>query len=133
MIIYVTRKKASNHKDLAKEKIEIPKPETVEELLIYLTTFEYNKQYDVNEIVRLEKKEIDNQATLGRVSFGRVHNEAQDSLKKAIEIMAQDFIDQLFRVYINKKEYMTLEEKVEVNEYDEVTIIRFVMLAGRLW
>ena len=133
MIIYVTRKKASNHKELAKEKIEIPKPETVEELLIYLTTFEYNKHYDANEITRLEKKEIDNQATLGRVSFGRVHNEAQDSLKKAIEIMAQDFIDQLFRVYINKKEYTTLEEKVEVNEYDEVTIIRFVMLAGRLW
>jgi len=133
MIIYVTRKKASNHKELAKEEVEIPKPKTVEELLIYLTTCEYNKQYNTKEVVALEKEEISNQATLGRVSFGRVYNEEKDSLKEAIEIMMQDFKDQLFRVYIKRNECISLEDKIEVNEYDEITIIRFVMLAGRLW
>ena len=54
-------------------------------------------------------------------------------MDKALEVMVQDFLDGLFRVFINGEEYKALDEKLKLQGENEVVFIRFVMMAGRLW
>jgi len=133
MEICVVRKKAASLKELAREIIDVPVVKTIQELLMVISTFEYDKQYRTRHLVVLKEEEIKAQSNLGRISFERLFNENKDSLEKSVEIMVQDFQDGLFRVYINQKEYTKLTDEISMNFHDEVVFIRLVMLAGRLW
>ena len=133
MEICVVRKKAASLKELAREIIDVPVVKTIQELLMVISTFEYDKQYRTRHLVALKEEEIKAQSNLGRISFERLFNENKDSLEKSVEIMVQDFQDGLFRVYINQKEYTKLTDEISMNFHDEVVFIRLVMLAGRLW
>ena len=54
-------------------------------------------------------------------------------IKAAVQVMLQDFEDGLFRVYLNGEECLDLKGKLAVKDEDEVVLLRFVMLAGRMW
>lgn len=128
MLIKLVKKKASL-KEIGHELIEIGDVTTLKELLIELTKHEYNKQY---QGCILKQDEIEAKAKLGKVT-STLYNDHKISFVQAVEIMIQDYIDGLFVVYLNGKECRKLDEKLVFGKDNEVVLIRFVMLAGRLW
>ena len=48
-------------------------------------------------------------------------------------LLEQDFSDGLFRVFFNGEEYTNLTDVLDVQEENELVIIRLIMMAGRLW
>ena len=133
MIIQVVKKKASSHKDLGHEQIEIEAAATLKELLIAISKYEYNKLYQDDRVRILLQKEIEGLAKAGKVHFSTMYNDAKKEFDQIARIMLEDFQDGLFHVYLNKQECLQLDEPLEINDGDEVVLIRLVMLAGRLW
>jgi len=65
--------------------------------------------------------------------FFASYEENMGDIETAIRVMRQDFEDGLFRVYLNGKECLELKGRLEIKDEDEVVLLRFVMLAGRMW
>ena len=111
MIVKVKKRKAGSYRDLSFEEYDIKQVNSLEELLIQVTSMELMKERE-NE---------------------KLYNRQVYSMEKAVEIMKQDFEDGLFRVFFNQREYVSLEEVLEWQEENELVFIRLVMMAGRLW
>lgn len=111
MIVKVKKRKAGSYRDLTYEEYQIDKVKTVEELLI--------------EILKIELKNAREKENS--------YNSNVYSLEKAVHVMKQDYLDGLFRVFFNQKEYNVLEDEIEWQEENELVFIKLVMLAGRLW
>lgn len=144
MRLNVIRKKASSLRELGREPLEIPDVSTLEGLLTEMTAAEFRRRGQGNgkecrggslDCAQrpLPKQEIGQQAALGRVRFSGSDQENMGDQEKAVQVMLQDFQDGLFRVYLNGKECLALEEELDVRDGDEVVLIRLVMLAGRMW
>lgn len=132
MKVKIIKKKASSLRELGSESVTIKDAETLSELLIEISRYEYMRQNNLQEHVLL-KSEIEDLAQMGKVTFGDKYNNNVIAFEKTIETMMQDFADGLFRVFFNERECMELDEKLELKEENEVVLIRLVMLAGRLW
>jgi len=133
MKIKIVKRKASSYKELGHEVIEIENVKTLKDLLVYIVNHEYSKQHSTHEIELFTDEKMTSMSKSGKLTFGCLYNEEKDGLEKAIRVMLQDFQDGLFRVYIRQKEYIDLDQKLSLQENDEVVLIRFVMMAGRLW
>ena len=133
MQIKIIKRKASSYKELGHEIIEIHEVETLKELLVFLTIHEFSKQHDKHSKKLITNKQAQEYAKTGKITFGILYNEEKGHLDKAIQVMLQDFKDGLFRVYIDQKEYSDLNQKIELQDQTEIVLLRFVMLAGRLW
>lgn len=133
MKLNIIKKKAASLREIGRETVEIPKASTLKELLYSLTEIEFQKQHQTRNVDVLDAQSVQSQAELGRVSFGERYNQERGDLEKAVQVMLQDFEDGLFRVYVNQDEYTCLEEPLKLQEGDEITLIRLVMLAGRMW
>jgi len=81
----------------------------------------------------LTEAEIVDQATVGKVGFGRLYSKKKADPGKAVETALQGFEDGLFRVLVEEKEAAALDSPVEICEGDTLTFIRLTFLAGRLW
>ena len=134
MKLNIIRKKASSLKELGRELTEISAVSTLEELLTELVLVEFQNRRESKEGRQtLFAEEIEEQADLGRVRFPVSYQENMGTERKAVQVMLQDFKDGLFRVYINGEECVELKEKIEVKDGDEIVLLRFIMLAGRMW
>ena len=144
MRLNVIRKKASSLRELGREELELPAVSTLEGLLTEMTVLEFRRRSRSNvgghqdgDAVSvqdtLSREEIGQQAALGRVRFSGSYQENMGDLETAVQVMLQDFKDGLFRVYLNGKKCLDLEEKLDIRDGDEVVLIRLVMLAGRMW
>lgn len=133
MKLNIVKKKAASLRELGRETVEISEVSTLKELLNSLTAIEFQKQHQIQAAEVLDADDIQYQARLGRVSFGGHYNQERGNLEKAAQVMLQDFEDGLFRVYINQEECTDLEEPLKLRDGDEITFIRLVMLAGRMW
>lgn len=132
MKVKIIKKKASSLRELGCESVTIKDVETLSELLIEISRYEYMRQNNLQEHVLL-KSEIEDLAQMGKVTFGDKYNNNVIAFEKTIETMMQDFADGLFRVFFNGRECLELDEMLELKEENEVVLIRLVMLAGRLW
>lgn len=111
MVVKVKKRKAGSYRDLTYEEYQIDKVETLEKLL--------------EEVLKIElRKAKENE---------KLYESTVYSFEKAVNIMKQDYIDGLFRVFFNQKECKHLEEKIDWQEENELVFIKLVMLAGRLW
>lgn len=134
MKLQVVRKKASSLRELGREPVEIPAVSTLEELLTELVISEFRKRQEQKDTEQtLTEEEIRQQGHLGRVRFQESYQENMGDIKAAVQVMLQDFEDGLFRVYLNGEECLDLKGKLAVKDEDEVVLLRFVMLAGRMW
>lgn len=94
----------------------------------------YNKKsIDPDMVDYLLSEEIKTKGRLGRISFGRRYNEKKAKMDDAIENALLSFEDGLYRVFINDNEIESLDDDIVLKDEDELTFIRLVMLAGRLW
>ena len=81
----------------------------------------------------LTEAEIVDQATVGKVGFGRLYSDQTADPDKAVETALQGFEDGLFRVLVEEKEASELDVPLDIHEGDTLTFIRLTFLAGRLW
>lgn len=139
MKVYVKLKTAGKRKPvLDKVSYEIPEGiSNLEELLSVFVRIEvekYNRKgTDIQLIPFLTAEEISEQASVGKVGFGRIYSEKKADEKKAFQNAIQCYKDGLVRVFLNDGELTDLKEPVRVKEEDCITFIRLTFLAGRLW
>lgn len=81
----------------------------------------------------LSSEEIERKAEAGKVDFGIHYNSRFVSIDKAKENARQCFLDGLIVVFIDGNRYENLEDIIALNEGSEVTFVKMVFLAGRMW
>ncbi|RXZ79803.1 hypothetical protein EBB07_21460 [Paenibacillaceae bacterium] len=92
-----------------------------------------NKELETPLVPYLTQTEISEQGEAGKVGFGTLYHEGKADARQAVETAITAFEDGLYKVFINETELTSLDEPLEIKDQDEVALIRFTMLAGRLW
>ncbi len=139
MRIYIQMKAAGKRKPVL-DNVPYELPEEIGTLRDFLSALvkieveRYNqKGTDVQVVPYLTKEEVEDQASLGKVGFGRIYSDKKADPAKAVENALQCFEDGLIRVFQNDQERKSLEEPLYPKEGDRFTLIRLTFLAGRLW
>ena len=139
MKIYASVKSVGKRRPvLEKVPYEIPdNVKSVKEFIAEIVRSEvekYNaKGTDMQIIPFLTKEELEDQAEIGKVGFGRIYSDKKADLQKAIENALQCYEDGLVRIFQNEEELGGLEDEVIIGEEDCFTFMKFVFLAGRMW
>ena len=139
MKIYVNIKQIGKRKNkIDKKEYEIKgKIETVKDLLIEFVTInvkEFNEGFTENDVVPyLTDEKINDLSDAGKFSFGVDYNGKKQDLEKAIENALQSYEDGIYRVFVNGEELGKINDKLDLQENDELTFVRLTMLAGRMW
>ena len=139
MTIYIQVKSVGKRRPiLAKAEYYIPNNITTLRALISAivqTEVEtYNARGLENMLVPfLLESEIQEQATSGKVGFGRLYSAVKANPTEAVATALQGFEDGLFKVVLNETELTELDAPIVINENDMLTFVRLTFLAGRLW
>ena len=139
MKIYVNIKQIGKRKNrIDKKEYEIKgKIETVKDLLIEFVTInvkEFNEGLTENDVVPyLTDEKINDLSDAGKISFGVDYNGKEQDLEKAVENALQSYEDGIYRVFVNNEEIGKINDKMDLQENDELTFVRLTMLAGRMW
>lgn len=139
MKIYVNIKQIGKRKNkIDKKEYEIKgKIETVKDLLREFVTInvkEFNEGLTENDVVPyLTDEKINDLSDAGKISFGVDYNGKEQDLEKAIESALQSYEDEIYRVFVNDEELGKINDKLDLQENDELTFVRLTMLAGRMW
>lgn len=111
--------------------------QTIRDLLTETVTImvsEYTKRMDQGERLSvLTKKEIDDKSTSGKIAFGINYGKNRPDLEKSIQAAWECFEDGIVVLFINGEQVEELETSVSLQEGDELTFVRMVPLAGRMW
>lgn len=133
-------KSLAKRKDfLTKKEIHLENsPMTLRGLLTELVSvqvqeFNATTQTDTNLVSFLTNEEIEQQVHAGKVGFGTKYNDQKAEQQTAVRVAIQAFEDGLYRVFINEKETLDLDERLGLQEDDQLTFIKLTMLAGRKW
>ena len=123
---------------LGEVSIEISETvKTLRELLTELVKIEverYNqKGVDTQLIPFLSKEELEEQAAVGKVGFGRIYSDKKANVSKAVENALACFEDGLVRVFCGEQELEELDGEIQLKEGDTLTFIRLTFLTGRMW
>lgn len=139
MKIYVNIKQIGKRKNkIDRKEYEIKgKIETVKDLLREFVTInvkEFNEGLTENDVVPyLTDEKINDLSDAGKFSFGVDYNGKKQDLEKAIENALQSYEDGIYRVFVNGEELGKINDKLDLQENDELTFVRLTMLAGRMW
>ena len=115
-------------------------PDSVKSLRLLLTALfeseveKYNsKGTEVQLVPYLTEREIDEHASVGKVSFGRLFSDRKADPQKAVANALQCWEDGLVRVFMNEAELTELDASIDIPSNAEFTFIRLAFLAGRMW
>ncbi len=139
MNIYVNVKALGKRKDiLEKSPYTIPDNITsLRQLLCAIVQKEVDsfnlKKTDIQLTPFLTKEEIENQAIVGKVSFGEILSDKKVNEKKAAANAVQCFEDGLVRIIMNGAELTQLDESLTIPDEAVFTFIRLTFLAGSMW
>lgn len=115
----------------------LPSPRTLRELIAGLVEWNIRglleKQQQVALVPYLTAEEVQEQAEIGKVGFGAVYNDGVPDVQQAVDTAILAFEDGLYRVFVCEREIGELDEPLALKEDDEIVLILFTMLAGRLW
>ena len=110
---------------------------TLRELLTELVKIEverYNqKGVDTQLIPFLSKEELEEQAAVGKVGFGRIYSDKKANVSKTVENALACYEDGLVRVFCGEQELEELDGEIQLKEGDTLTFIRLTFLTGRMW
>lgn len=139
MKVYVSVKQiAKKDSFIKKQAIEVSDQiQTLRDLIIDIVSLNvknYNKkQTDSQWVDYLLDETIMKNVSVGKVGFGFHFNEKKAKEKQAIETAVLAFQDGIYRVFINEDEKTNLDELLNLKGEDNITFVRLLMLAGRLW
>jgi hypothetical protein len=139
MRIYFTVKSVGKRKPFLtkKEFILSSAPTTLRELITEIVAHhvrEYNERAEESQLIAfLTEEEISTKATQGKVGFGSKYDDRQANEEASIQTALLAFEDGLYRVFLREEEVSELSSKIDIQDGDDITFIKFTMLAGRLW
>ena len=115
-------------------------PSTVRELILAVVEAgvrDYNdklKDGDLQEVLRcLTRQEIEDKAETGKVAFGVLYGAKEADLKEACDNAIQCFEDGIYRIFLDDRPLLDLEEDIGGETDGMFTFVRLTMLSGRMW
>ena len=110
---------------------------TAEELIEGAVSYcvdEYNARRESSELLKILSPEaIGDMASVGKVSFGINYGTKDADKEKAIADAKEAFADGIVVIFADKSKLESLETSVNLSTTGELTFIKLVMLAGRMW
>lgn len=139
MDIYVRVKAIGKRKDIL-----APTPYTIPDEICSLRQLltavvqkevaQYNsKESEAQLIPFLTQQELDDQAKIGKVSFGTIYSDKKADPGKAVANAIQCWEDGLVRVFMNDEELADLDAPLTIEAQDVFTFMRLTFLAGNIW
>ena len=132
-----------NVKSIGKRKNVIDKipfhydkqPQTLREFLSVTVTICVNDYIERSRqgACVLTEENIHDMADVGKIAFGIIYGNKEPDVEEAVAVAVQAFEDGLYRVFVNGEEAEQLDERLALQDGDEVSLIRLTMLAGRIW
>lgn len=139
MKLYVTVKSLGKRRPVLerRELLLADRPQTLRALISEIVAGQVQAMLERQErgdlIPYLTANEIAEQGDNGKVGFGTVYGETKPEVEQATAAALLAFEDGLYKVFVQEEECSALDEPLRLEEGDELTLIRFTMLAGRLW
>ena len=137
-----SRKKAS----ILQRSCEYPdRAMTVEEFIaetVRQNVREYNDRKDAVELLRLFSREqggepieeqLEDMAASGKVSYGEPMDDRKADPEAAVKNAVQCFEDGMVALFADGVRYTKKDESIPLKDQSEVTFVRLVFLAGRMW
>ena len=137
-----SRKKAA----ILQRSCEYPDREmTVEEFIaetVRQNVREYNERKDAVELLRLFSREqggepieeqLEDMAVSGKVSYGEAMDDRKADPEAAVKNAVQCFEDGMVALLADGVRYTKKDEPIPLKNQSEVTFVRLVFLAGRMW
>lgn len=118
MKINVVKRKVASNRELSHAVYDIPEVKDLRGLLYQIMLVELSARPELS--------------SAGKIAY-ELSQERKYTKEQAWDILEQDFSDGLFRVFFNGEEYTNLTDVLDVQEKNELVIIRLIMMAGRLW
>lgn len=118
MKINVVKRKAASNRKLSHAVYDIPEVKDLRGLLYQIMLVELSARPELS--------------SAGKIAY-ELSQERKYTKEQAWDILEQDFSDGLFRVFFNGEEYTNLTDVLDMQEENELVIIRLIMMAGRLW
>ena len=121
------------------------RPMTVEEFIeetVRQNVREYNERKDATELLRLFSRnqdeesleeKLDGMAESGKVSYGDSFDDRKADAEAAVRNALQCFDDGIVALFADGKRYLKKDEQIPLTNQSEVTFVRLVFLAGRMW
>ena len=102
---------------------------------------QYNERKDAEELLRLFLREneasieekLENMAAHGKVAYGDMPNDKKADEEEAVQNALLCFDDGLVALFADGVRYTGREDVIPLREQSEVTFVRLVFLAGRMW
>lgn len=92
-----------------------------------------NKEAEAQLIPFLTQQELEDQAKIGKVSFGTIYSDKKADPGKAVTNAIQCWEDGLVRVFMNEEELTDLDAPLTIEAQSVLTFIRLTFLAGSIW
>lgn len=139
MDIYVRVKAIGKRKDIL-----APTPYTIPDgicslrqlltAVVQKEVVQYNsKETEAQLIPFLTQQELEDQAKIGKVSFGTIYSDKKADPGKAVTNAIQCWEDGLVRVFMDEKELTGLDTPLTIEAQSVLTFIRLTFLAGSIW
>lgn len=95
---------------------------------------QYNsKEAEAQLIPFLTQQELEDQAKIGKVSFGTIYSDKKADPGKAVTNAIGCWEDGLVRVFMNEEELTDLDALLTIEAQSVLTFIRLTFLAGSIW
>lgn len=132
------KKFSRKQNEIAQRELDYPTGmATVRELLtetVKIMVAEYKSRMDSGEVLKvLTKQEIDDKSVSGKIGFGVNYGEKNPNLEKSIQAALDCFEDGMVILFIDGTQVEKLDERVSLKEGSELTFVRMIPLAGRMW
>lgn len=118
---------------------------TVEEFIaetVRQNVREYNERKDAVELLRLFSREqggepieeqLEDMAVSGKVSYGEAMDDRKADPEAAVKNAVQCFEDGMVALFADGVRYIKKDAPIPLKDQSEVTFVRLVFLAGRMW
>ena len=137
MVISVNLKKIGKKKNkIEKENFYLENnPKDVRELLIEVVKTSVNKYINEKDSVidYLDLRQIKDKEEAGKITNGQSYDDRIPNLNDAIQNAISSFADGIVRVFLEGVELVDLDQELDLVDRSNVTFVKMVMLAGRMW
>ncbi|MBQ8557024.1 MAG: hypothetical protein IJ438_14325 [Clostridia bacterium] len=139
MTIYVHIRQLGRKRGVSAAPLMLGKhPATVRELIAEMVrtcVAAYNDRVRRGEgaVQPMTQEQLESLEAIGKLAFGVNYSEKEADEAAAVTHALQSFEDGVYRVFHGQMELTALDAPLDVQENDEFTLIRLVMLAGSIW
>ena len=137
MVISVNLKKIGKKKNkIEKENFYLENnPKDVRELLIEVVKTSVNKYINEKDRVidYLDLRQIKDKEEAGKITNGQSYDDRIPNLNDAIQNALSSFEDGIVRVFLEGVELVDLDQELDLVDGSNITFVKMIMLAGRMW